>query len=317
MKEPARLERNRQRLTECFPPFADEVRRTIDVLEAQGFRPRIQDAFRTKEDQLKAVEKGTSKVKFGFHNVTGAGGSKEALACDVLDDDHPNKPGTRYLLALTLAARGQGMDTLIMMDLKKAQVAALEAVLASGDIEVPAVGRQRSDPRATDRHHHRPGQGRHPPHHQVEGRSAKKRGSAPAAKRGMRGAVATPGGVHVVKSGDTLDAIAKQHGTTLAALLELNPQFKANPGVIKVGDKVKLAGANAAGAPAAAKPKPKPKPTPSPASPGGGVHVVQSGDTLSAIAKKHGTTLPVLLELNPKFKPNPGLIHIGDKIRLP
>ena len=315
MKEPARLARNQQRLTECFPPFADAVRRTIDVLEAQGFRPRIQDAFRTKEDQLKAVEKGTSDVKFGFHNVTGAGGRRESLECDVLDDDHPIKPGTRYLLALTLAARSQGMDTLIMKGFKKPQVAALEAVLATGDINRAAVvGNDPTHVQPTGITITQAKCGARPTI-RAKGGAPKKRGGAPAATRGIRGAVTTPAGMHVVKSCDTLSAIAKKHGTTLAVLLELNPRFKADPGVIKVGDKVKLPGARSASGPAPAKPKPKPKP--SPAAAAACLHVVVRGDTLSSIAKKHGTTLAVLLELNPKFKPDPNLIRIGDKVKLP
>ena len=44
MKEAARKERNQQRLTECFPKFAQRVKAVISDLEAQGFRPLIQDA---------------------------------------------------------------------------------------------------------------------------------------------------------------------------------------------------------------------------------------------------------------------------------
>jgi hypothetical protein len=138
MNEKARQARNKQRLEEeCFPAFGAAVRRTLDRLEAQGFKPRIQDAFRTEAAQLEAFNNGFSKVKFGFHNVAGADGRFEALACDVLDEDHIEAPPTRYLLALTLAARAEGLDTLIMMNLDPAEEAAVEAVLATGDIERP------------------------------------------------------------------------------------------------------------------------------------------------------------------------------------
>jgi LysM domain len=56
-----------------------------------------------------------------------------------------------------------------------------------------------------------------------------------------------------------------------------------------------------------------------PAPPGGGgpaQHVVQAGETLSGIASKHGLTLARLLELNPQFRANPGLIHPRDVVRL-
>ena len=44
-------------------------------------------------------------------------------------------------------------------------------------------------------------------------------------------------------------------------------------------------------------------------------YIVKSGDTLSAIAVKHHTTVKNLLALNPKIK-NPDLIYVGDAIRL-
>jgi LysM repeat protein len=42
-----------------------------------------------------------------------------------------------------------------------------------------------------------------------------------------------------VKAGDTLSQIAKRHGMTLAALLQVNPQI-SNPNKIKVGDSINL-----------------------------------------------------------------------------
>ena len=96
MKEAARKQRNQQRLTECFPTFAERVKAVIEDIESQGFRPRIQAAHRTIPDQLEAFKKHRSKVKFGFHNVTGEDGKPEALAVDLLDDDNPLNPGREY-----------------------------------------------------------------------------------------------------------------------------------------------------------------------------------------------------------------------------
>ena len=45
--------------------------------------------------------------------------------------------------------------------------------------------------------------------------------------------------VYIVKKGDTLWAIAKRYGVTLAALIAANPQIK-NPNLIYPGDRVKL-----------------------------------------------------------------------------
>ena len=81
-------------------------------MEAQGFRPRIQDAHRTIAAQLEAFNNGTSTVRFGFHNVTGAGGRPESLAVDMLDDDHPVSGVPRkYLITLASIAKKHGLHS--------------------------------------------------------------------------------------------------------------------------------------------------------------------------------------------------------------
>lgn len=109
MKEDARKERNKQRLSECFPTFAKRVEAVIKDLEAEGFRPRIQDGHRSIADQLKAFNGGFSKVKFGFHNVTNGTGKKESLAVDLLDDDKPLDPSRKYVILLAAAAQAHGL----------------------------------------------------------------------------------------------------------------------------------------------------------------------------------------------------------------
>jgi len=109
MNEQARKQRNQQRLTECFPAFAQRVEAVIKDLEAEGFRPRIQDAHRSIADQIKAFNGGFSKVKFGFHNVTGANDKPEALAVDLLDDDKPLNPTRKYIILLAAAAQAHGL----------------------------------------------------------------------------------------------------------------------------------------------------------------------------------------------------------------
>jgi hypothetical protein len=119
MKEADRIARNKQRLGECFPTFAKRVADVIKDMEALGFRPRIQDAHRSIPDQLIAFKKGFSKVKFGFHNVTGAGGKPESLAVDMLDDDHPDETVSRkYLITLASVAQEHGLQSGIFFSLK-------------------------------------------------------------------------------------------------------------------------------------------------------------------------------------------------------
>lgn len=47
------------------------------------------------------------------------------------------------------------------------------------------------------------------------------------------------------------------------------------------------------------------------------VYVVKKGDQLGKIAVAHNTSIPKLIELNPKLKKNPDHLNIGDKINIP
>ena len=229
MDEAARINRNNDRLTECFPAFAPRIKAVLTAMEAQQFRPRIQEAYRTPEDQLQAFNTGFTKVKFGFHNITGAGDVKEALACDILDDDNPLNPGTRYLLALALAARAQDLQTGILWGLPAPLIAGVEGALATRNLDsVVKVGWD-------------------PTHTEVAGLTiaAARAGARPTFAGGGPPVVAPPvvapaaGQIHVVQAGETLSSIAKANGLTLARLLELNPQCAANPNLIRVGDQVR------------------------------------------------------------------------------
>jgi hypothetical protein len=111
MIEAQRKQRNTQRTAELWPSFGARIGAVIATLEGQGLRPRIQDAWRSPQDQLTAFNTGHSKLKYGFHNVTGAGGHKESLAVDMLDDDHPAQEGSAYLLRLAAAAEANGLVT--------------------------------------------------------------------------------------------------------------------------------------------------------------------------------------------------------------
>lgn len=47
------------------------------------------------------------------------------------------------------------------------------------------------------------------------------------------------------------------------------------------------------------------------------VHVVRGGETLSGIARRHGTSLQRLLAANPRLASHPDLIRPGDRVRVP
>lgn len=102
--------------------------------------------------------------------------------------------------------------------------------------------------------------------------------AAPAAATGT-------GAVYVVAPGDTVYAIAKRSGTTVAAILSANGMNASS--IIYPGQKLRLT------------PAPAAAPASSPAPAGtAGAHVVRPGDTLFGIAKKYGTTVSALLAVN-------------------
>ncbi|MGH9381451.1 MAG: phage tail tip lysozyme [Thermoanaerobaculia bacterium] len=105
-----------------------------------------------------------------------------------------------------------------------------------------------------------------------------------------------PGGTYTVRPGDTLSGIAARHGTTWQELQRLNNI--SNPNLIYPGQVLRLPGGDG-NAP----------------SPGGGTYTVRSGDTLSGIAGRHGTTWQELQRLNNISNPN--LIYPGQVLRLP
>ena len=131
MKEEQRIQRNNEKLIELYPTFRKRLAAVIADLESRGLRPRIQDAWRSPNDQLKAFNSGHSKLKFGFHNVTGPNGAKESLAVDMLDDDFPLASRTSYLLQLADAAQKQGLTTGIRWGLPASLVSAIDQVITS------------------------------------------------------------------------------------------------------------------------------------------------------------------------------------------
>jgi len=92
---------------------------------------------------------------------------------------------------------------------------------------------------------------------------------------------------HVIRAGDTLGKVAARYGTTVSALQRANPGIK--PQSLRVGQIIKLP-ANIATPAATAD-------TGSVAI-GGARYTVRSGDSLSAIAARNGTTVSALRQAN-------------------
>ena len=98
-------------------------------------------------------------------------------------------------------------------------------------------------------------------------------------------------GTYIVQSGDTLSDIADRYGTTYQHLAAVNGI--ADPDLIYAGDIIVIDGV---------------------ASGSGQMYTIQSGDTLSCIAGRFGTSVAHLVALN--GIENPDLIYAGDTIRI-
>lgn len=113
MTESQRKDRNERMLAELYPSFAKRVRKVLAGMEADGWRPRLQDAWRDPSKQAALVAAGLSKVKWSFHSATGKDGKPEALAVHVYDDSekNPADPTKRFLMCLAYHAWDNGLQT--------------------------------------------------------------------------------------------------------------------------------------------------------------------------------------------------------------
>ncbi|MGL4771941.1 MAG: LysM peptidoglycan-binding domain-containing protein [Clostridium sp.] len=100
---------------------------------------------------------------------------------------------------------------------------------------------------------------------------------------------------YTVRYGDTLSGIAEKYGTTVDAIASLNGI--SDPNLIHVGQILKIPSSSGS----------SPAPSPSPV-----YYTVKSGDTLSGIAERYGTTVQKLVSLNGISNPN--LIYPGQKL---
>jgi LysM repeat protein len=107
---------------------------------------------------------------------------------------------------------------------------------------------------------------------------------------------------HVVRPGENLTGLAASFGTSVAAIVRANGL--ANPNWIEIGQLLRI--------PGAASPSPRRSSTSAnPTSP----YVVRAGETLTGIARRHGTTVEALVRLNHLRRS--GFIRVGQRILVP
>lgn len=121
---------------------------------------------------------------------------------------------------------------------------------------------------------------------------------------------------YVVRPGDTLWAIARRTGTTTAALIARNA-LSNHGNLILVGQRLQVPGAAAATASTPVRATTSTTASRSSASPtttAATVHLVRSGDTLSALAARYRTTVSAIASLNSLANPN--LIRVGQRLTI-
>jgi len=140
MTEDARRARNVERLGLCYPPFAGRIAALIARLEQEGFRPRIDQSWRTAAQHKAQLAAGTSKSLWSFHMATTPDGKPDALAVDILDDNYPvpearqhDWPDTfrQYLLWLAALSNQWGIETGIDWGLSTDERSALHSALST------------------------------------------------------------------------------------------------------------------------------------------------------------------------------------------
>ena len=112
---------------------------------------------------------------------------------------------------------------------------------------------------------------------------------------------------YVVQSGDTLWGIARKHNSSVAAIANANGIKNTN--YLRIGQKLTIPGATQASTSSSSTSKPASTATTSTTR-----HVVVSGETLSSIAKKYGTTSGALQQANSLSNPN--RIYVGQVLTI-
>lgn len=114
---------------------------------------------------------------------------------------------------------------------------------------------------------------------------------------------AGPGKSYTVARNDSFYKIAKAHGVSVKAIAEANPDV--DPRKLRAGQVITV--------PSAASPAPETGGLGTPDA-NGSVYYVKAGDTLTRIAKLHGTTVKALRSLN-NLKSD--RLHVGQKLKVP
>jgi len=98
-----------------------------------------------------------------------------------------------------------------------------------------------------------------------------------------------------VRRGENLTAIARRYGTTVSAIMRANGLRNRN--FVWTGQRLRIPGSSSG------------------TSGGGGIHVVQRGQNLTAIARRYGTTVSAFMQANGLRNRN--FVWVGQRLRIP
>ena len=111
---------------------------------------------------------------------------------------------------------------------------------------------------------------------------------------------------YAIKRGDTLGAIARKYGCTIAELVAANSDLIKNPNRIHIGWKLKI---------------PQHRTTGTTAAPmdnnNSDAYIIKPGDTLWAIARRYGCTIADIIKWNNKLVTVPDRIRVGWQLKIP
>lgn len=111
---------------------------------------------------------------------------------------------------------------------------------------------------------------------------------------------------YAIKRGDTLGAIARKYGCTVAELVAANSDLIKNPNRIHIGWKLKIPQRRTTGTTAA-----------STDNNNADVYIIKPGDTLWAIARRYGCTIADIIKWNNKLITAPDRIRVGWQLKIP
>ena len=115
---------------------------------------------------------------------------------------------------------------------------------------------------------------------------------------------------YTIQAGDTLWAIARKYGCSIAEIVAANSDRIKNPNRIRAGWQLKIPKSGATvtdSAPDAVLPENKKS----------GIYIVRQGDTLWKIARKYNCSVAEIVSLNRELIRNPALIYSGWELKVP